>query len=220
MIGQVFGRLTVKSELPRLRKYERRWLCQCSCGNTKEVIQNNLKNGSTASCGCIKTEMLLARNAAMSTHNMTKTSEYLAWTNIHRRCEDPKDVAYARYGGLGVAVCERWNTFENFIADMGLKPSKAHSIERRDNTKGYSPDNCHWATQKEQSRNKSSNVMVMFEGKEMVLRDACEKAGVNYFTVWSRIDRGWEAEYLFKPEGFKPPKQELKFVVKHYGVEE
>ncbi len=198
MIGQTFGRLTVAVEAER-RGYDRRYLCQCSCGVEKTVYAANLRNGSTNSCGCAKREMLLIRNSQLATHRMSKTTEYLTWTNIHRRCEDPKDKSYARYGAIGVSVCKRWRKFENFLADMGLKPTPKHQIERRSNSERYKPGNCYWASTHRQSRNKSSNVTVIYEGVQMVLRDACYLAQLNYWTVWSRIDRDLPPEAWFKP---------------------
>lgn len=199
MIGKIFGRLTVVSEAERLTRYGRRFRCRCSCGGETVVDRSNLCNGSVASCGCIKREMLLERNATLATHGMSKTSEYLAWINIHRRCEDPKDKSYCRYGAKGIKVCKRWSTYENFFADMGKKPTAKHTIERRSNSEGYSPGNCYWATTKKQSRNKSSNVTVIYKGKQMILRDACAAAGLNYWTVWSRIDKGWSPDRWFAP---------------------
>jgi hypothetical protein len=199
MIGKVFGRLTVVAEAERRSKYRRRFVCQCSCGNQITTDHNNLTSRSTSSCGCLKREMLLERNARLATHRMSKTTEYLAWINIHRRCEDPKDKSYKRYGAIGIKVCKRWTTFENFIEDMGVKPTPKHQIERRSNSEGYSPGNCYWATTRRQSRNKSSNVTVVYDGIAMVLRDACALAGLNYWTVWSRIDKGWAPELWFQP---------------------
>jgi hypothetical protein len=203
MIGKVFGRLTVIAEAERLKKYERRFVCRCACGGEKTVTRQNLVGGGTSSCGCLKREMLLQRNAKLATHGMSKTSEYLAWINIHRRCGDPKDKAYGRYGAVGIRVCKRWRTFENFISDMGMKPTPEHQIERRKNSQGYSPGNCYWATTKAQSRNKSSNVEVVYGGESMVLRDACSRAGLNYWTVWSRIDKGWPPKRWFEPTNRK-----------------
>jgi hypothetical protein len=90
-----------------------------------------------------------------TTHSMTKTSEYRAWAGMMQRCYNPKNRRYSSYGGRGIAVCVRWKSFENFISDMGLKPSADLSIDRIDNDKGYSPDNCRWATRSQQQNNKS-----------------------------------------------------------------
>ncbi len=199
MINEVFGRLTVLVEVTRQGKYTRRFNCLCQCGQEKVATMGSLRSGCTKSCGCIKREVLLKRNAELSTHNMSKTSEYLTWINIHRRCGDPKDKSYGRYGAVGIKVCKRWGGFENFLADMGLKPTPKHQIERRSNSEGYKPGNCYWATTAVQSRNKSSNVTVIYLGKQTVLRDACCLAGLNYSTVWSRINRGLPPSAWFLP---------------------
>lgn len=199
IIGGVFGRLTVTKELPRPSRYVRKFLCRCECGGSAEVLMGNLRSLKVASCGCLKREILLDRNQALSTHGMSKTPEYTVWIGIRRRCEDPKDKSYPRYGGRGILVCQRWGRFENFIFDMGPRPSPRHQIERLNNVKGYSPDNCVWDTTKAQSRNKRNNIVVAYAGRRLVLRDACDAAGLNYWTVWSRIQKGWPREQWFQP---------------------
>jgi hypothetical protein len=127
--------------------------------------------------------------------------EYSIWMGMRVRCRDPKAKDYPRYGGRGIKVCERWEIFENFLTDMGERPSPDHSVERDDNDGHYEPGNCQWSTPKDQNRNMRTNFVVEYQGTKMILKDAAEKAGLNYYTVWSRIARqGWSvADALSKP---------------------
>lgn len=150
--GQVFGRLKVL-HLDRVdEKGHAVWVCLCACGNKKEVRARHLVSGATKSCGCISKEVT---KKVHSTHGMSKAPEYKTWDGIKYRCNNESCPQYNNYGGRGITVCDRWlESFENFYEDMGKRPSKKHSIERLDVNKGYSPDNCIWATHDIQSRNK------------------------------------------------------------------
>ena len=125
-----------------------RWyhLMRCDCGTVKEVAGGELKKGSVRSCGCFRVEQ-------KSTHGMTRRAEYWVWNAMRQRCENKNDPNYDNYGGRGISVCDRWKSFENFISDMGFRPSKNSTIDRVDNDKGYSPDNCEWTSRKNQSIN-------------------------------------------------------------------
>ena len=120
-----------------------------------------------------------------------------------RRCVSPEDPSYPRYGGRGIHVCQRWmDSLENFIADMGRRPSPKHSIERKDNDRGYEPDNCVWATRAEQSRNTSRNRLLTFNGQTMCLTDWAIATGINRSAIRLRLNRGWSvADALSTPIG-------------------
>ena len=134
------------------------WNCLCECGNERIVSGSSLRGGLSKSCGCYNMDKLMAKG----THKMSKSSEYYTYNNMLDRCYNEKNTAYANYGGRGISVCQEWiNSFEQFIKDVGAKPSTNHSLDRIDNSKGYSKENCKWATKLEQGNNKRNNVIVL-----------------------------------------------------------
>ena len=125
---------------------------------------------------------------------MRHTPEYRSWVGLRNRCMNPKNKQYPEYGGRGITVCERWQKFEHFYADMGPKPSPQHSVDRIDNDKGYDPANCRWATQTQQGNNKRSNVLLTFGGVTMTLTEWARHIGVKETTLRRRLDKGWPLE--------------------------
>lgn len=111
-----------------------------------------------------------------------------------RRCTNPSDVAWPYYGGRGITVCERWQSFEQFLEDMGPRPSDAHSIDRIDGNRGYEPGNCRWATKKEQSRNMRRNRMLTLKGVTKPLAAWADTSGINHKTILARLRGGWTIE--------------------------
>lgn len=122
------------------------WLCKCVCG--KEFLVRVDKIAAQKSCGCLRPV------PSTLSHRGTHTPEYEVWKNMLQRCGNPKNPRYPDYGGRGIAVCDRWLKFDNFLADMGLRPNPELTIERINNELGYQPGNCKWATRSEQQRNK------------------------------------------------------------------
>lgn len=126
-------------------------------------------------------------------HRLSNTPEYRVWVVMIQRCFDPKNKDYARYGGRGILVCNGWkNSFATFIADMGRRPSKLHTLDRKDNDKGYWPDNCRWATRAEQSRNLSSNHWIEWDGAKFILADLARSFGLRPQDLSYRLRHGWE----------------------------
>lgn len=192
LTGNVYGRLTVLSRDGDM--YGKvAWACRCSCGTTLRVSGADLKSGNKSSCGCLKIETIGNLNR---THGLTNSNEYSIWSKIKDRCFNPNTRNYDDYGGRGISMCDRWrNSFENFYADMGPRPSPDHSIERRNNDEGYFPGNCVWATRVEQARNKRNNKLVHFNGRDVTVAELAESANLDYHLVYKRIViLGWSPE--------------------------
>ena len=125
-------------------------------------------------------------------HGMTRSSEHRIWRNMRQRCENPNDDHYERYGAVGISVCERWSVFENFLADMGPRPSSKHSIDRKDGTGNYEPGNCRWATALEQNNNLRTNIRIEHGGVTRTLGEWARIAGLRIETLRKRIKSGWK----------------------------
>lgn len=126
--------------------------------------------------------------------------EYTIWRAMKSRCQNPKTAHYEQYGGRGIRVCMPWNSFEQFLKDMGPRPSPQHTIDRINNNRGYNKKNCRWATMKEQQNNRRNNVRVEIEGEVKTLSQWCEIYGIHISTVHKRTERGWTVvEALQKP---------------------
>lgn len=192
--GRRFGRLVVLGkDAGATPASGSRWLCQCDCGTIRSFIGSLLRRGDARSCGCLRRE--IAR-ATFTTHGQSESAEFKIWLGILQRCTNPNNRAYRDYGGRGITVCERWESFENFYADMGERPA-GHSIDRIDNDGPYCPENCHWATRGEQRRNSRKVIRVEYQGKTMVLLDWAKELGFTYPTLKHRFQRGWSVERAF-----------------------
>lgn len=131
---------------------------------------------------------------------MKGTSTYNVWCSMRQRCDNPNNQRYADYGGRGIKVCERWQKFENFLADMGARPKyPAHTLERRDNDGDYTPGNCRWATYEEQQNNKRNNHRLTYQGETMTVAEWARKLGVRDQLLRVRLHRGWDLERVLSP---------------------
>lgn len=182
--GDVFERLTVVGQAGG-----RRWLCRCACGNVRLVVEGDLRTGNTRSCGCLKREMLSARSTKHGAKRRSgQTPEYSSWSAMKTRCLNPNFPAYPNYGGRGIRICDRWiQSFENFVADMGERPSLAHTLERIDNNGNYEPGNCRWVTRKEQCRNKRTSVLFEYNGERLTVQDWANRFGRGFGYTYRRL---------------------------------
>lgn len=189
IVGKKFGRLVVV-EFDGIRSRHYYWKCKCECGNQSVVDGGKLKSGHTQSCGCLLNERRIESHLKHGQNRKSLTTpEYTAWQSMKQRCNDTASKSYHRYGGRGIKICERWNDFSSFFEDMGSRPSIKHSIERIEVDGNYEPNNCKWATAKEQSRNKTNTIFVEYQGIRVNLKGICEQLGKTYHTVWQRIFR-------------------------------
>lgn len=188
LTGQVFGRLTVLSRVPATG--QARWLCRCECGSERSYLGYELRAGRTSSCGCYRAA--LAKELTKS-HGMTRTPTYFAWANMRNRCYRPEVRGFARYGGKGITVCDRWRfSFTNFLADMGERPD-GHQLDRIDPTGNYSPDNCRWVDLETQANNKTRIKHVTLGDRTMSVSQWCRELGLPQRTIRARIyEAGWD----------------------------
>lgn len=193
LTGEMHGRLTVTGFAGRDHRGKLCWQCRCACGGETAVRYDQLVSGHTRSCGCLSSEKTAARTR---THGMSRARgpEYVAWSNMMQRCTNPRYKWWKNYGGRGIAVCERWRLFENFYADMGERPGKGYSIERKDNDLGYFPGNCVWATPKEQLRNTRRNQFITFQGLTLCREDWAIRQGLSREAIRKRLQLGWSVE--------------------------
>ena len=186
--GQKFNKLTIV-ETGLRRGGTRASRCACDCGGETIVTNNKLVGGNTRSCGCLY---------STHGHGGRKAGEsltYRSWAALRRRCLNPNATQYRHYGGRGVTIPAEWDDFMQFLADVGERPSAAHTLDRIDNDVGYSKANCRWATKMEQARNTRSNHMLAFEGKTQCVATWAEELQMSASVIYDRLNRyKWSIE--------------------------
>jgi hypothetical protein len=191
-IGERFDRWVVleRRENGGKRLNQARYLCRCDCGTERVLYGGMLTADRSHSCGC---------RQSWATHRQTHTVEYAAWANMKDRCERPTCIGYHNYGGRGIRVCERWlNSFENFYADVGPRPSPKHSLDRWPNPNGhYEPGNVRWATAKEQALNTRKNHLVTYNNTTHSVTEWAMQLGVDRDRLLNRLNAGWSIERAF-----------------------
>ncbi len=187
MVGLKFGSLTTIEHAGYNKHKHILWRFSCDCGNELIAPGIDVRRGHTKSCGCEKLKALVVR---VRKHGASKTRPYEIWSAMIARCESPGGRSYSYYGGRGIRVCSRWKgSYENFISDMGPPPT-GYSLERVDNSKGYSPENCVWADRVTQANNKRSNRQITMGGSTFTMANLARHLGIPYGNLRSKINRG------------------------------
>lgn len=191
--GERFGKLVVIEYVGKNRHRKCMWRCKCDCGAEKTVLAVGLTRGTTTSCGCHQRSGLARR------HGMAGTQVYIAWKNMRQRCLNPNHPQWEDWGGRGISFCQKWETFEGFFEDMG-SPKDGETLERLDNSKGYSKDNCEWRSHLAQNNNRRSNRVIENEGKRLTITQWSREREINHSTLNQRLRRGWSEEEALSSE--------------------
>jgi len=197
LAGKKFGRWSVVAYAGRSKGKHSLWDCICECGTEKTVLGLHVVRGASKSCGCLSSETTAKRNIS---HGMTGTPEHQTWQRMKQRCLYKKISNYHDYGGRGIKICDRWkDSFENFLADMGNKPSQKHSIDRIDNNGNYEPGNCRWATRTEQNRNTRQNRLLTFQGKTQCVSEWADELKIPAMAIRRRLHCEWSTKDALRP---------------------
>jgi len=195
MIGRRFGRYVVVAESEqRTKSGTIKYVCKCDCGNTRTISGSLLRNGESKSCGCYNRDLIKKDNPKY------KRKLYFVYRSMLDRCNNPNCKSYNNYGGRGISVSQKWDTYEKFeewCLNNGYE--QGLWLDRIDNNGNYSPDNCRFITPKEQQNNKRTNVNVTIGGITMTIKQWSEKSGIGFATIERRIECGWKEDDLLKP---------------------
>lgn len=210
LTGQRFGRWTVvdraEDHFTKSGIRVTMWNCVCNCGTQKSVFANSLRKNQSTSCGCyekeLKSKRLAERNRKNAKHGHSKERLHAIWNGMISRCYNPNNCCFSMYGERGISVCDAWKNdymeFKNWAIANGYDEHAEYgdcTLDRVDNSKGYSPDNCRWATAEQQANNRRSNVVVSAFGKTQNLKAWADETGIKYGTLRDRIvRRKWNVE--------------------------
>lgn len=185
-VGESYGHWSIASQKITRKNTHYKIHCRCVCGVEREVSMEHLVSGASVSCGCVKAALTSIR---FKTHGKSKTLAYKVWGSMKQRCQNLADKDYSYYGGRGITVCTRWQKFENFYADMGDPEFESATLDRIDNSKGYSPENCRWATWKQQANNTRKNNWLSYEGKVQTLSAWAAELKISPSSLTARLGR-------------------------------
>lgn len=193
-IGRKNNMLTVVGVADK-KPTDKRWklICLCDCGGYTTLYPDQFNRGAVKSCGCLR------KRGTRTVDERSKHPLYGVWNQMMGRCYRKNSSFYHRYGGRGIKVCDEWHDFWNFAKwseSVGGRPDKME-IDRIDNDGDYCPENCRWATRKQQVRNRSTNVYIEYNGKRQTIAEWCEETGMNWQTLSNRYNRGWDVERIF-----------------------
>lgn len=190
-IGGRFGRWVVLRTAEPNKGNQKRFWCRCDCGVEKPVTSLLMRNGGSKSCGCLRNEMFRAQNVIHGgSRTSGKTPEYRAWIAMRARCRDKAGRNAKSYMDRGITVCERWNDFRLFLADMGLRPGDEYSVERRDNDKGYAPENCYWLPRSFQNKNTRRTRLLAIGDRTLNMSEWARVSGTSDSTISRRLRNG------------------------------
>lgn len=196
MTGKKFNGCLVLGRKGTNKDKKATWKCECFCGQTFTAVGKDIRNGSTKSCGCLKTKVIVEEGHKRKTHGETKTRLYNIWRGMKKRCYVPNDTSYKHYGAKGIKVCDEWlesyEAFRDWSMKNGYKPHL--TLDRINNEKEYSPENCRWENWVTQGRNRTNNVRVKFKGKSMTLSQIAEELGESKEMIWYRHKHGIDFE--------------------------
>ncbi len=207
LTGKQFNNLRIVEYAGTSKDGQAMWLCECKCGERKIVAGHSLRSGKIKSCGCIRIE----RSKEINTiHGMKGTRQYTIWRGIKQRTTNPNNHEYCNYGERGIGICEEWKeSFENFkkwADENGYAENLV--IDRKDNDKGYSPDNCRWVTVKENCRNKRNNHCLTYKGQTKTITEWADIVGLSKAVLRYRIVKmGWSAEKALTTKKMRNKKQ-------------
>lgn len=192
LTGKIYGKLTVLSYSHSDKSNQSMWLCQCDCGKTTTARATSLTSGRLKSCGCYNKE-------SHTKHGASNTKEYQTWIRIKDRCLNPNNKSYKDYGGRGITICSKWiGSFETFLEEVGVAPSKYHSIDRIDNEGSYAKDNVRWALINTQANNKRTTKLVTYMNKTQSLSEWALELGVPRDRLYQRLYKyNWTVDEAF-----------------------
>lgn len=199
--GKVYGGLTVLTREPNFvkiysngeRMQQSQWLCLCKCGNTCTIGIERLKKGRT--CGCENGRFVVGGRQVK--HGESASREYFIWRSMRARCHNPSNARYDDYGGRGISVDQKWESYESFLLDMGRAP-EGYSLDRKDVNGNYDLDNCKWATAVEQANNKRNTVFLEFEGKKQTIGEWAVEKNISPTVIRTRLSAGFPIDVILE----------------------